>query len=94
LAAHWGGDARWQVDNQAQPHEAQMLKLDCSKALQSLDWRPALPLKEALRLTADWYRRWNAGEDPRGITLGQIKQYVQLSKDNCERAHSPCPASL
>ena len=93
LAADWGGDAHWQVDDQTHPHEAQMLKLDCSKALQSLDWRPVLPLKLALRLTADWYRRWNAGEDARSIAIGQIDQYVQLSKDNREYAASAYAAA-
>jgi CDP-glucose 4,6-dehydratase len=93
LAADWGGDAHWQVDNQTHPHEAQMLKLDCSKALQSLDWRPALPLKQALRLTADWYCRWNAGEDARSIAIGQTEQYVQLSKDNREHAASAYAAA-
>ncbi|HVC90955.1 MAG TPA: CDP-glucose 4,6-dehydratase [Acidobacteriaceae bacterium] len=93
LAKMWGADAHWQVDGHAQPHEAQMLKLDCSKAVQSLDWRPALTLKQALRLTADWYRRWNAGEDARDMTLGQIKQYILLSKDNRERAASTFAAA-
>jgi CDP-glucose 4,6-dehydratase len=86
LAADWGEDAHWQVDSQIHPHEAQVLKLDCSKALRALDWRPALSLKQSLRLTADWYRRWNAGENARDISNEQIEQYVQLSKDNQHRA--------
>jgi CDP-glucose 4,6-dehydratase len=88
LAKVWGEDAHWQVDGQAHPHEAQMLKLDCSKAAQVLNWRPALPLEQALRLTADWYRRRNAGEDPRATTIEQIEQFMQSSKENGERAAS------
>ena len=88
LAVEWGGGAHWQVDPHAHPHEAHMLKLDCSKALHSLDWRPALPLKQALRLTADWYRRWNEGEDARGLAIEQIKRYFELSKENRERIAS------
>jgi hypothetical protein len=52
-----------------------------------------LPLEQALRLTADWYRRWNEGEDARDITLGQIELYAQLSKDNRDHAASQCAAA-
>jgi CDP-glucose 4,6-dehydratase len=79
LAAEWGENARWQVDDQPHPHEAKMLKLDWSKASDALDWRPTMPLKQALQFTSAWYRRRNAGEDPRAITLEQIKQFMQLS---------------
>ena len=65
-----------------------MLRLDCSKAAQVLNWRPALPLKQALQLTADWYRRRNAGEDPRAITIEQIEQFMQIPKENGERSAS------
>lgn len=79
LATDWGENARWQVDDQPHPHEAKMLKLDWSKASDALDWRPTMPLKQALQFTSAWYRRRNAGEDPRAVTLEQIKQFMQLS---------------
>lgn len=81
LADEWGADAQWRLDDEPQPHEAQILKLDCSKAAYSLNWRPALTLKEALRLTADWYRRRNKGEDPHSITHEQIGHFIQLLQD-------------
>lgn len=82
LADEWGTDAQWQIDNRSQPHEAQRLKLDCSKAAYSLNWRPTLTLQEALRLTADWYRRRSNGEDPRSVTLEQIEHFTQLLQDS------------
>ena len=85
LAEDWGEDAHWHVDGQTHPHEAQMLKLDWSRAAHALDWHPVLPLKNALRLTAEWYRRRNEGENARDITSEQIERYTQLSKDNQER---------
>lgn len=84
LAEEWGKDARWQVDGQTHPHEAQTLKLDWSKAARDLNWRPVLPLRKSLRLTSDWYHRWTAGEDARDLVMWQIEQYVQLVKDNHE----------
>ncbi len=83
LADEWGTDAQWKIeDAQPQVHEAQMLKLDCSKAAHTLNWHPTLPLKEALRLTADWYRRQSYGENPRSITIEQIGQFTQRLKDS------------
>jgi len=38
-----------------------------------------MPLNQALQFASAWYRRRNAGEDPRAITLEQIKQFMQLS---------------
>jgi CDP-glucose 4,6-dehydratase len=79
LADEWGENARWQVDDGPHPHEAKMLKLDWSKAAEALEWRPTLDLKQALQFTSAWYRRRNAGEDPRAVTLEQIKQFMQFS---------------
>jgi CDP-glucose 4,6-dehydratase len=79
LATDWGEEAHWQVDDQPHPHEAKMLKLDWSKAADTLDWRPTMPLNQALQFASAWYRRRNAGEDPRTVTLEQIKQFMQLS---------------
>jgi CDP-glucose 4,6-dehydratase len=79
LAAEWGLDASWQIDKGPHPHEAQMLKLDWSKAANFLSWRPALSLTEALRYTADWYRQSNQGDDMHRFTLHQIEQYEQVT---------------
>lgn len=59
------------------PHEANLLRLDCSKARHKLQWRPALPFDDAIRLTADWYRNWKAGADMRAVTVRQIHGYEE-----------------
>ena len=42
------------------PHEATLLKLDCSKARSLLGWRPVWDFTEIARHTAEWYRRFYA----------------------------------
>ncbi len=37
-------------------HEATLLKLDISKALHSLHWRPRLETNEAIKWTVEWYK--------------------------------------
>ncbi len=77
LAANWGADARWQVDAGEHPHEAQMLKLDWTKAAERLGWHPALSLEQALQITADWYRASASGAEMRAYTVGQIHAFAQ-----------------
>ena len=72
----WPGELKWRrCTETSQAHEAQSLKLDCSKSLVRLPWRPKLDLNAALRATADWYSKCAAGEDMREVTLNQIHAY-------------------
>ncbi len=80
LAYEWGVDAQWQMDDRPRPHEAQILKLDWSKAAKLLGWHPVLPLQKALHFTAEWYRRRDRGEDVRTVTMDQIMSFVELSQ--------------
>lgn len=74
-AKQWGEGAGWQLANDIAPHEAQYLKLDSTKARTRLDWRPQLPLEDALKMTMDWYRAHASGEDMRAFTMAQIDAY-------------------
>lgn len=74
LVRRWGDDARWEKDAGEHPHEAAYLKLDCSKAMNHLGWRPLIPLEQALDLTVEWYRAYDKGANMREMTLEQIKR--------------------
>jgi CDP-glucose 4,6-dehydratase len=75
----WGGGACWEKDGGDQPHEAQYLKLDCSKAHTLLNWQPRLDVGTALAWTVEWYKSWRAGADMREFSLSQIAAYSKLS---------------
>jgi CDP-glucose 4,6-dehydratase len=68
----WGSGARWEKDGARHPHEATYLRLDCSKAAERLSWRSLLDLESALRLTVDWYRAFERGDDMRAVTQAHI----------------------
>ncbi len=72
------GGGSWRLADGAQPHEAQSLKLDSSKARALLHWRPRLRLDGALCLVADWVKAWRAGQDMRAFTEAQIQAYLAL----------------
>jgi CDP-glucose 4,6-dehydratase len=59
------------------PHEAAVLRLDCTKARQQLGWRPVLGLDRALDMTAAWYREAASGSAA-AVTGRQIAEYEQL----------------
>lgn len=50
--------AGWHPVEREQPHEAQLLQLDSSKARRALGWNPVWSFEEGVAATADWYRAW------------------------------------
>lgn len=77
LTNAWGEGASWNIDEGDHPHEANYLKLDCSKAKMRLDWYPRWSLDEALAAIIDWHRACRDGYDMRNQTLLQIDAYNQ-----------------
>jgi CDP-glucose 4,6-dehydratase len=75
MAAAWGPEAAWEVDAGDHPHEANYLKLDCSKARARLDWYPRWNLEQALGVIVEWHRAYNAGVDMKAFTQAQIQGY-------------------
>lgn len=75
LARTWGGEAGWETDGTPQPHEAGLLRLDCSKARNRLGWSPLLDLPQALDWIVDWYQAYAHKKDMRRVTLEQIAIY-------------------
>ena len=75
LVRRWGDDATWRIEEAPQPHEAGMLKLDCSKAREQLDWHPRIDLDTALEWTVEWRRRHAAGEHAGKLTEEQISHF-------------------
>lgn len=74
MLAVWGASG-WDCPEGEQPHEAKLLKLDCSKARTELGWRPAMGLDDALAKVVDWHRQLAEGGNARDICFGQIAQY-------------------
>jgi CDP-glucose 4,6-dehydratase len=73
---HWGADARWVEDKNNHPHEAGILKLDCSKARTLLNWHPQLNIETSLKWTVQWYQAfYDTSQSMKDLTLTQIKQY-------------------
>jgi CDP-glucose 4,6-dehydratase len=74
----WGTDASWIQDTGVQPHEANLLTLDCSKARTKLDWEPKLDLPTALAWIVDWTKAWHQGDDMKQKSQSQIQQFIEI----------------
>jgi CDP-glucose 4,6-dehydratase len=71
----WGKGASFSIDRDPQPHEANYLKLDCSKAKVELSWTPKWNIVTALESIVAWHKAYLAGENIRDFTLNQIDTY-------------------
>lgn len=73
---YWGGGIRWVNKHDGGPHEANFLKLDCSKLKSTFGWQPRWDLETAVQKTVEWTRCWQAGGDVRACMDGQIQQFL------------------
>lgn len=76
LGQAWGDGAGWTLDLSEQPHEANCLKLDCSKARTRLGWQTSWPLAETLQQVIAWQQAFISDQDMRKVTLEQIRQFA------------------
>ena len=74
----WREGASWKLDEEANPHEANYLKLDSSKARMKLGWSTILELEQALDSLTSWYKNYYEGADMADITLKQINEFEEL----------------
>lgn len=82
LLMRWADHAGWQQDQASQPHEAHLLKLDCTKAKSYLGWHPTLDLSTALDWIVEWTKMWHQARNIRQITEKQILNYMtRLTKE-------------
>lgn len=76
LISRWNGAARWEKEGSEQPHEAQLLKLDCSKARQKLGWVPKWDLPMAIENIVEWQKSFQSNANMQDISLAQINRYT------------------
>ena len=73
----WGNGASWAPDQAAHPHEAGLLMLDHTKAMDGLGWTPAWNLETALESVVVWHRRLSDGDSAAEICREQINSYLR-----------------
>jgi CDP-glucose 4,6-dehydratase len=76
------GGGKYEVLNQSgQPHEANLLRLDITKATTKLDWKPLYNSLEAIKHTINWYKE-SGTDNALNLMNRQIELFcsIKLSK--------------
>ncbi len=77
LIEAWGDTTDWTLsDNRENPHEANVLKLDCAKAHQMLSWWPRWDLNTTLVKIVDWHKAEQTKLSLKAACLKQISEYT------------------
>ena len=71
----WGEGMHWINKSDGGPHEANFLKLDCSKIRTELGWRPVWGVREAVGKTVEFAKALRAGRDAFEVMRKQIDEY-------------------
>lgn len=71
----WGDGIKWVNNYDGGPHEANFLKLDCSKLKSTFGWSPRWNLDEAMEKIVEWSKIWLSGCDVRSCMDQQIYNF-------------------
>lgn len=74
----WGDGMTWENRSEANaPHEANFLKLDCSKIKTTFGWQPRWHMQEAIQKTVEWSKVWMDGGDVPAVMRKQIREFEE-----------------
>lgn len=76
----WGEDLKWVNRYDGGPHEANFLKLDCSKLKSTFGWQPRWDLHIAIEKVVEWTKCWRSGGNVRACMDSQISEFLEGDK--------------
>ncbi len=72
----WGESLKWINESDGGPHEANFLKLDCSKLKKTFGWQPKWNLEQAIQKVVEWTKCWNSSGNVRVCMDNQIEEFL------------------
>lgn len=75
----WGEGISWNTQENNGPHEANFLKLDCSKMKKIFNWEPRWNVNQAVEKTVEFAKAYN-NENISEYMNKQIKEYINEKK--------------
>lgn len=76
FVSKWGDGIKWVNRYDGGPHEANFLKLDCSKLKGTFGWKPRWNLSDAMDKIVEWSKCWLSGGDVRACMDRQIDEFL------------------
>lgn len=77
---YWGEGMRWIDKYDGGPHEANFLKLDCSKLKKTFGWQPHWDLNIAIEKVVEWSKCWLTNGDIEKCMNKQIEEFMKVGK--------------
>jgi CDP-glucose 4,6-dehydratase len=74
-----GEAVSWKDQSDGGPHEATLLKLDCTRLAVTFGWKPRWDVETAVRKIIEWEQCSRSGGDVIGCTREQIAEYLSGS---------------
>ena len=75
---YWGSEAEWiNVSEANAPHEANFLKLDCSKIKKILGWQPVWHIDDAVVKSVEWSKAYLQKQDVNAVMEKQINEFME-----------------
>lgn len=72
-----GGNIKWLNQYDGGPHEANFLKLDCSKIKRTFGWQPKWNVETAMEKIVEWSKTYLDGGNVAGCMDAQITEFLQ-----------------
>lgn len=73
---YWGDGIQWINRTEEGPHEANFLKLDCSKLKSTFQWKPRWNLNKAVEMVVEWSKCWLEHGDIQVCMDNEIKEFL------------------
>lgn len=77
----WEEDASWRAIQKKGSHEANFLKLDCSRLKNTFGWQPTWHVDKAIEKTVEWAKAYIQGRDMEKVMHEQIKDFIANRKN-------------
>ena len=71
----------WSIDQTEKFKESTLLKLDCNKALDKLNWKSTMDFNQTISYTSNWYLEYlNNNNNIKDLSVSQILEFCELAK--------------
>jgi CDP-glucose 4,6-dehydratase len=85
IISKWGDGEIYVSEPISEHHEATYLKLDSTKSITQLGWKPLYGIDEAIGRTVEWYKNYYDGKsDVTNFSAYQIEEYKSQPLLSCE----------
>jgi len=71
-----GKEMAWRSEGDGGPHEANFLKLDCSRLKKTFGWKPVWNVEKTMGLIVEWYHAYEKHEDVGKLLELQIRRFL------------------